>query len=266
MTCAERKDDLLLYALEALEGPERTALSEHLLSGCPECAGGLAEARAVVGHIGFAAEPVAPPPSVKARLMEAVAAERKPIAFPTEKRRAAPGWTRSLVSAALAAAATAAVILVPVQRERGSVGRELAAQAGRIRELEATAQSATQMIRLLRSPRVEVVSLEGQGSQPDAAARIFWDRQRGVWQLFASNLAPAGAGKTYELWFITADQRKVRAGIFDVDAEGESALEVRVPADLGTIALAAVTDEPAGGTDQPTGSIHLLGKLSPASS
>jgi anti-sigma-K factor RskA len=117
------------------------------------------------------------------------------------------------------------------------------------------------MIRLLRSPRVEVVSLQGHGAQPDAAARIFWDKSRAVWQFFASNLKPAGEGKTYELWFITPDQRKVPAGTFDVDEAGEATLVVHLPEGLGPIALAAVTDEPAGGVEQPTGSIHLLGEV-----
>jgi anti-sigma-K factor RskA len=263
MTCAERKDDLLLYAIDALDDAERAKLAEHLLSGCPECAGGLAEARAVVTHIGLGAEPVAPPSAVKDRLMSAIA---RPLELPARPRPAS-GWARPLAAAALAAAVTAIAILLPAQRERGRFERELALQASRIHDLETSAQSATEMIRLLRSPRVEVVSLEGQGTQPAAAARIFWDKSRGVWQVFASNLAPTGAGKTYELWFITADQRKVRAGTFDVDESGEGALSVRVPPGLGTIALAAVTDEPAGGTDQPTGSIHLLGRLpGPASS
>jgi len=267
MTCAERRDDLLLYALDGLDEGDRREIRAHLQSGCPECAGALAEAEAVLAHLALSAAPSAPPASVKERLMKAVAEPAgTPVRFPVERTRPAAGWGRAIGAAGLAAAVTAIALLVPARRERGRLEGELALQASRIRELETGAQAASEMIRLLRSPRVEIVSLEGQASQPEAAARIFWDRSRGTWRLFASNLRSPGAGKTYELWFITADQRKVRAGTFDVDASGEGSLEAAVPPELGAIALAAVTDEPAGGVDQPTGSIHLLGKLPPPAS
>jgi len=268
MTCAERRDDLLLYVVDGLEDAERRELQAHLQSGCPDCAGALAEAQAVVGHLALAAEPRTPPATVKERLMKAVTAPADgTVRFPVERARRTGGWIRTLGAAGLAAAVTAVALLGPARRERSRLEGELALQASRIRELESGAQAASEMIRLLRSPRVEVVSLEGQGPQPDAAARIFWDKSRGTWQLFASNLKAPGPGKTYELWFITADQKKVRAGTFDVDASGEGALLARIPPGLGPLALAAVTDEPAGGVDVPTGSIHLLGKLqAPAAS
>jgi anti-sigma-K factor RskA len=266
MTCAERRDDLLLYALGGLEEDERRELLAHLRTGCPECAGGLTEAEAVLSHLALAALPAAPPPAVKERLLRAVAAPGETVRFPVERARRSAGWGRTLAAAGLAAAVTAVAILGPARGERERLQGELRLQASRIRELENGAAAAAEMIRLLRSPRVEVVSLEGQAPQPEAAARIFWDKSRGVWQLFASNLKSPGPGKTYELWFITADQRKVRAGTFDVDAAGEGSLVAPVPPGLGTIALAAVTDEPAGGVDAPTGSIHLLGKLPPPAS
>ena len=82
------------------------------------------------------------------------------------------------------------------------------------------------------------------------------------WLFYAFDLAPAGPGKTYELWFITADERKIPAGTFDVDPSGVGALRVSVPEGLEEeIALAAVTDEPAGGVPQPTGSIQLVARL-----
>jgi anti-sigma factor RsiW len=271
MTCADRRDDLLLYVIDGLDEAERRELISHLDSGCPECAGALAEARAVLSHVGLAAKPVVPPAAVKERLLKSVAAREDGTArFPVERARrpagAGRGIARTIAAAGVAAAVTAALILGPAWRERSRLEGELALQASRIRELESGAESAAAMIRLLSSPRVEVVSLEGQGTQPDAAARIFWDKSRGTWQLFASNLKSPGPGKTYELWFITADQRKVRAGTFDVDAAGDGALVAQIPPGLGPLALAAVTDEPAGGVDVPTGSIHLLGKLQPAAS
>jgi anti-sigma-K factor RskA len=135
-----------------------------------------------------------------------------------------------------------------------------------VQTLQEEVRNASSTLRLLRNPAVQVVSLGGGEPQKEAAGRIFWDRKNAEWTFYAANMKPAGAGKTYELWFITADQKKVRAGIFDVDAQGEATLTVPVPATLGEIALAAVTDEPAGGVDQPTGSIQLVGKVAPPGS
>jgi anti-sigma-K factor RskA len=152
--------------------------------------------------------------------------------------------------------------------ERREMRAELDRQLALIQTLHEQVESATTTMRLLRNPAIQVVSLGGADPQKEAAGRIFWDRKNARWTLFAANMKPAGEGKTYELWFITADQKKIRAGTFDVDASGEGSLTVRVPEGIGEIALAAVTDEPAGGVDQPTGSIQLVGKVAspPASS
>ena len=74
-------------------------------------------------------------------------------------------------------------------------------------------------------------------------------------------MKPAPEGKTYELWFVTAAEEKIPAGTFDVGASGEATLLVEIPEGIGTLVLAAVTDEPAGGSPQPTGSFQVLGPV-----
>lgn len=138
---------------------------------------------------------------------------------------------------------------------------ELASKAARLEQLEGVVAAANRTIQVLRARKLIVASLEGGESQPGAWGRVFWDQENQVWHFYAAGLRPAGPGKTYELWFITADQAKVPAGTFDVNPAGEGALTVSVPATIGTIALAAVTDEPAGGVPQPTGSIQLAGPI-----
>ena len=83
----------------------------------------------------------------------------------------------------------------------------------------------------------------------------------GQMYFFAHDLAPAGDGKDYQLWVVTKGDDKVSVGVFDAGAGGVVVLTE--PADLppGDIAAAAVTDEPAGGSPQPTGSFQLLGEF-----
>ncbi len=74
-------------------------------------------------------------------------------------------------------------------------------------------------------------------------------------------MKPPPPGREFELWFITPEQKKVPAGTFGVDVDGKAELVVQMPADLGPVALAAITDEPLGGSPQPTGAIQLAGKV-----
>ncbi|HKQ60127.1 MAG TPA: anti-sigma factor, partial [Candidatus Polarisedimenticolaceae bacterium] len=139
--------------------------------------------------------------------------------------------------------------------------REALEQGAQLTELRARSQPALEALRLLRSRSLELVELRGTEVEPGAAGRILWDRAGQAWWLLAADLAPLGPDRTYELWFITADQRKVPAGTFAVRPGGDATLHASLPADIGTIVAAAVTDEPAGGVPQPTGAIRLLGTI-----
>jgi anti-sigma-K factor RskA len=223
VSCAERKDLLLLYAFDQLEPDEAGPLLAHLRRGCPRCTGELAAARTIAGHMALAAPPAIPSPRVKAKILAAVAPRR------------AVRWLPAAAAALVAAAITAVAILVPTQRGVNALRAELAA--------------------------ARVVSMSGAGPQPQAAARIFWDEERGIWHLYVANMKPSEPGRTYQLWFITPEQKKVSGGTFDVGRRGSGEIVVPVPRDIGRIAVAAVTEEPSGGVPQPTGAIQLVGKL-----
>ena len=91
-----------------------------------------------------------------------------------------------------------------------------------------------------------------------AKGTLFWNKGDGTWTLMASNLTPLPAGKTFELWIITAKGEKIAAGTFDATPAGTAMHEMKLPADVGPIQLAAVTDEPIGGVEKPTGQILFL--------
>ncbi len=274
MTCEERQDQILLYAAEALEPAERDEVRSHLGSGCPRCAGSLAEAEAILAHLPLALEPVAPSRELRARLLERIRPEgsvaplekSEPLhVVPFPEARSADrwldAWLKPAIAAGLAAAAVYGLTALPLRRERASLETEIAHQAERIRALESSAEQEAETARLLRSREAVVAMLAGSEPQPEAWGRILWDREHGTVRFYTGNLRPPGVGRTYELWLITEGQEKIPAGTFDVDASRTGFLVARVPKEIGKIVLAAVTDEPAGGVPQPTGKIHLLGKL-----
>jgi hypothetical protein len=268
MTCVELQDVIVELAAGTADDAGARALRAHLFAGCPVCTGRLAEIEAIAGQIPLALTPVPPPARLRARLMERVAADSKEkddarvVPFPSGRAPAA-SWTRPAVAAALAAGIAAAAVYVPLSHDRDAMSTALARQEERVRAVEGDLRAAADTLRVLRSPAVQVVSLGGGEPQPGARGRIFWDRARGEWRFYAAEMRPPGAGRTYELWLINDKGTKIPAGTFEVDASGEGELRVAIPADAGTVTVAAVTDEPAGGSAQPTGSIQLVGKIEP---
>ena len=110
------------------------------------------------------------------------------------------------------------------------------------------------------STDVQITNLAGQGTTPEAKARLFWDQQRRHWSVYVNNLPPAPANRSYQLWFVPKAGNPVSAGVFNTEANGSAVVEADVPAGLDLMA-AAVTTEPAGGLPQPTGPFALLGAL-----
>jgi anti-sigma-K factor RskA len=257
----------MLYVAEALDPVEREAIRAHLATGCPRCAGALAEAEATLGHLPLVLDPVAPNPETRAALMRRVTAS--PRSAPAGRSAAvvrAGAWVRPALAAAAAVLVTVAALTIPGQRARQALLARLDAQDREIVRLREAVHDAAETVRVLRSPAVRIVALSGTQSQPQATARIFWDQSRRSWHFYAADLRQPGPGRTYQLWFITPAQEKISAGTFDVDPQGEAALEVAIPPGLEAVAVAAVTDEPAGGSPQPTGSIHLAGSVARPSS
>ncbi|HYE20027.1 MAG TPA: anti-sigma factor [Tepidisphaeraceae bacterium] len=235
--------ELALMRLAGRLGPDGRADLARVLS--PAATAAVAAADEALAGLATALPPVAPPAHLKAELFASLDAEpAAPLAI-----RQPPGakrWLRYaaalIVGTALGAAAWQLGVARPAQL----------GQARRIDDYE----------RLVRSGQVSLIEFAGQPTQPKAGGRVFWDKERGRWHVYVFDLAPPAPGREYELWFITGDQRKIPAGAFTVDAGGRASLVVAVPDTGGPIALAAVTDEPAGVAHlQPTGQIHLVGQV-----
>jgi anti-sigma-K factor RskA len=261
MTCEERRDQFLLYAAGGAEGDEREALLAHLEAGCPKCAGYLAEASTVLAHLPLALEPVAPPPQLRERLLRRARAVGTPRTAPSGLRALAARWVPPVAAAALVAGALLLGVIRPMRDERRKLEGDLARERGEIERLHGELSAAMNTVRMLHSPRLELAVLAGAEPQPGAWGRVLRDEANRVWQLYTFGLKSMPSDKIYELWLITADERKVPAGTFNVDRSGVGSLRVEVPEGLGDIVVVAVTDEPAGGVAQPTGSIQLVAKL-----
>lgn len=263
MTCEEYKDLMSAYLLDGLSVEERDAVRSHLQSGCPRCAGSLAEAEAVLARLSLAVAPVNPPAYLRQKLLSRVAASASTAAIPITRPAPASKGGRFILPWGLGIAASIAAVMLGLwgnrqQESTRALARKAATQSEQVDRLKTIVQSQEDRIRRMRSPEVQVASLAGTPAQSRAVGRLFLDRKDRVVDFAVAGLTPPPPGKTYELWVVTTDQKKVPVGVFTVNADGEGFLEAPVP--TTAIVLAAVTDEP-GLMPQPTGHFQLTGKV-----
>jgi anti-sigma-K factor RskA len=154
------------------------------------------------------------------------------------------------------AAAAAAVIAVYLGQQtlseraaRASAEQALASARLTLDSTGSALARRDSLIASLVSPDVQAVTVSGSGPAP--SAKYFLDRRAGRIIIAASSLPPAAQGRTYQLWGIETGKPPVSLGTFNTDSSGRALASVAVPAGL-RIAVTAVTDEPSGGSPQPT--------------
>jgi len=89
-----------------------------------------------------------------------------------------------------------------------------------------------------------------------ATAKLAYDKN-GHAMLMADKLPKVPQGKAYQLWFIVGKNPPMPGKTFVPDDTGKGMLEDQVPAIAMDSAVFAITMEPVGGVDAPTGPIYL---------
>ena len=113
---------------------------------------------------------------------------------------------------------------------------------------------------LLRRPDAKVVSLAALDVAKGASAVLLYNPvTQKVW-LYSANLPECPTGTAYQLWAI--DQKPVSVGTFHIDAGEMAHLLVKRLPDFEKARRFAVSLEPAGGRQQPSGPIYLIGQRS----
>lgn len=272
MNCEQLQQDIPLYVVGALDADEHAEITRHLATGCPACTAALAEANAVAAHLPLALQQDLAPETAREKLLGRVRNSKASAAKLTaEPKRLAPHLRWAVVVAGVIVCGVIAIGAAwfsfnGAMQERedriAELQTQLKARDVEIQLLEAELSGARDTLVALNSRELNVVSLDRQPAQPDTAwGRILWDEDNRRWHVAVGGMKPAGQGKTYELWFVTAAGDKIAADTFDVNDRGFARLQVDLPDDLGELSLAAVTDEPAGGSTQPTGSFQMVGKI-----
>jgi anti-sigma-K factor RskA len=224
------------YALDALDGEERAVFEAHLAQ-CGQCRAEVASFREVAARLAAAAPDASPAPALRSRVL---AVARRPARLP---------WLAAAAALVLALAAS-----YGYWQERGD-RRALERAVALVRDSLAARDS---LLAAVLAPNVGTANLAATGKPP--TARLFWNPARRVVVIAVFDLPPAPSGRTYQLWAIATGKAPVSLGVFDTRPDGRLTAAMTVPADL-VFQVTAVTEEPAGGSPQPTQTPFLIGEV-----
>jgi anti-sigma-K factor RskA len=254
------------YALGILEGEERAELEAHMARACDRCSAGVAEARYVVSQLALLAPSVEPPPALRGKIMEAVKSSASnpvravvPLAKTSAPRTIFPVW--AWIAAAALALATGYTI-----RQMGNQNTQLAELRKQMKL--ATLQSQALQNQLEQSRMVSSVMLS-----PDSTpfklmpkdknmpmVHAYLHPHMGV-AITAEQMPSVDPAKTMQLWFVPKAGKPMSVAIFRPDSAGQIALVAPVNMPKDEIAALAITEEPAGGSPQPTSAIVWMAQV-----
>lgn len=244
------------YVLGTLDAEERQAFETRLAQDVTlqhEVASFEETMAAVAGEMQDA-----PPPSHLRERVLAEARAARPIRTRTgtgARRGLAGSWIPWMLAAAGLAATTVATLAY-----RAATDREADLTATLAASQEALAERDSLLATFL-GPGIRTASLAATGEAP--SMRLYWNPDAGRLVMAAFNLPPAGANRVYQLWGIQQGLDPVSLGTFQTGADGRALIAQTVPAGFD-FDLSAVTEEPAGGSPQPTSTPFLAGNWSSA--
>jgi anti-sigma-K factor RskA len=269
MVHEEFKEMIPTYVLSALDGEENRALSEHL-SQCGECQRELENWQATAATLSLGAQPLEPSPEVRDRIMSAIreessqsGAESKATSNVIKFKPASSVSGRNYSSVwAIAAAVlflvTAATLFIFWQESRRN-NQRIAELSTQLQNAQAELDLSKKFFQVMIKPGARMDELAGTNQVPEANAKLAHDKT-GHAMLMANGLPPAPTGKAYQLWFIVG-KKAMPGKSFSVDSSGKGMLEDQIPESARDSAIFAITLEPAGGVDAPTGAIYLRSGL-----
>ncbi len=118
------------------------------------------------------------------------------------------------------------------------------------------------VIEVLTTPGLRVGYLRQAKSGVPTEGHVLWNERKKAWLFYAFGMPQPPPGKEYQVWFMTDKEGPVSAGLFTPDQSGTGSVLAAPPSKLfGDVKAAAVTLEPAGGLQKPSGEMYLRGSL-----
>jgi len=277
MNCEEAQELLDAYSLGALEKSESRRVEKHL-SGCSNCRLLYQQAAETTALLALAAPLRRASPALRLRLRQRV------LPRPALRWLPAPRLSWASAAAMLAVVSLGALtwggllqtqvnglktdsdrfaVLYGELERRGEtvdvLQKALTDAAFRQENLQSLIQEQDQAMRVVALGGGGREDLVGTVAASPVRGSYFWSAEANLGVLFLGNLSQLSDDRTYQLWVLREDGTPVSGGIFTPQADGSARLLVQ-GALGGALTGMAITVEPAGGSETPTGEIVLQGR------
>jgi len=267
MTCGQLASLYEEYALGVLEGEERADLDAHLARACPQCTPGVSRARRAVAQLAYAAPDAQPPAALRAKIIDAVKSSENATAAvaPIDRQKLAPPRPMFPAWAWIAAAALALVTGYTIRQMNNQNAQliELRKQMKLAMLQNQSLQNQLEMTRMVSSVMLSPDSKPLKLMPKDKnmpMVHAYLHPHMGV-AVTADQMPSMPSARTLQLWFVPKAGKPMSIAIFRPDAAGQIALVAPVPMPVNEIAALAVTEEPAGGSPQPTSAIAWMAQV-----
>ena len=245
MDCNHLQEHYEAFALGICEDPEAAEIRAHLEEGCETCTPGVEKAGFAASQLAYLAAEVEPPARVRRKLLSAL---EEP------ERRAAFNW------AAAVAWGVAAVLLVGVflfRQQSRALNDHLAELESRYDELASENETLRRVLAVVSSPETLPISLRAPTSP---RLHAYWNDDLGL-VLAGSNMRVLSADRTYQLWVVPKEGNPISVDIFRPAEDGGVLLIATPTAGIPESAALAISEEPAGGSPQPTTQPEWVGPV-----
>jgi hypothetical protein len=256
--CSQLAELYEAFALGALDPGEGVELREHLARGCSACTSGVALARETVANLTYLAPTAEPPDSLRRDLMEAVRAQTP--AQPQRSRPWIPAWAWTAAAALLLFSVYSTVEMRRLQNEAASLEKRAGDEQKRSRALDAERQRYQAALNIIAAPSTKQMELKpAKSNMPGVTA--YWNPKMGL-VLAADKMPDMPPSRTLQVWVVPRQGAPISVGMFRPGASGQVLMVM--PPDLEAMNMAkalAISDEPAGGSPQPTSAPEWMGPV-----
>jgi anti-sigma-K factor RskA len=242
--------DLIPEYAFGLTNSEETRLVEANLAHCPEATAQLEDYRNLQNEMRGGVPQLDPSPQLGERLMAAVATKSaapiKPI--------------RPMIPVAWMVATAATLVLLLLSNvywmnRVDDLQQQINEQIGALFPTE-----EGDAFTFARASDIRYVRLPASQENTTASALVMWNPESEIGLLYVQDFPQLEEGRIYQLWFTRGEDR-VSAGTFEVDEEGKGVLVFHITEAIDEFTWSRITEEPASGSPQPTGTVVVNGEL-----
>ena len=284
------KELLPLEALGSLDGEDARVMAAHLAEGCDECQAELRTFREALAAMAISTAGDGSADRIWQRLEKRLATGNvnpavssvisdRPATRATgraERPGVSRGWRVATVAAAAAAIAFAVLsgnyvsqIAATRQEDSAQIGAlsrqartltsELEDRDRELATLHSQISVSGQLTQAMLAPDARIIRLGPLPPAPDSTGVVAVTPSGNHAVLQVAGLPQPPPGKEYELWWIGSKSGPLRAAVFAPTARGDATVASTLPPTGEQLLASAITLEPAGGLDKPSGAMYLKG-------